>query len=85
MVLSEYHDDDEFEGIRMGRLQLVDTEGPLLECIMKRVKAPNLIWLRWKECPYSSLPSWISMKNLRILQVSGSRLETLWQHESQVN
>jgi hypothetical protein len=85
MVLSGDHDGDEFDGIQMRKLQLVDTEGSLLERILMRVKSPNLIWLCWKECPYSSLPPWILMKNLRVLQVSGYTLETLWQHESQVN
>jgi hypothetical protein len=85
MVLSEDHDDDEFEGIQMMKLQLVDTEGSLLEPILKRVKLSKLIWLRWKECPYSSLPRWIPMKNLRVLQVSGYTLKTLWELESQVN
>jgi hypothetical protein len=83
MVLSEDHDDDDFEGIQMRKLQLVDTEGSLLKRILMRVKSPNLIWLCWKKCPYSSLPPWISMKNLKVLEVSGDTLETLWQHESQ--
>jgi hypothetical protein len=87
MVLSDHddNDDDEFESIQMSRLQLVDTEGSLLEPILKRVTSPKLIWLCWKECPYSSLPPWIPMKNLRVLQVSGYTLETLWELESQVN
>ena len=85
MVLSKDHDDDDFEGIQMRKLQLVDTEGSLLEPILKRVKLPKLIWLRWKECPFSSLPPWVPLKNLRVLQVSGYRLETLWELESQVN
>ena len=79
MVLSEYHDDEAFDGIEIRRLQLVDTEGILLERILSRVKSPDLIWVCWKECPYSSLPDWIPMKKLRVLRVSGRTLKTLWQ------
>ena len=69
---SECHEDDEFDGIQMNRLQLVGTEGFLLECIEK---FPNLLWLYWKYCPYSSPPSWILMKNLRVIQLYDNTLE----------
>ena len=69
---SECHEDDEFYSIQMKRLQLVDTEGFLLEHILK---SPNILWLCWKDCPYSSLPSSIQMKNLRVLHVSENTLE----------
>ena len=87
MVLSEYQNEDpeEFDGINMRRLQLLDTEGILLERILKSVKSPDLLSLWWKQCPYSSLPSWIPMKKLRVLRVSGTTLQTLWKPESQVN
>eukprot|EP00253_Pinus_taeda_P012479 PITA_12479 len=86
MVLSECHDDDDdFDSIQMERLHLVDTEGSLLERILKSAKSPNLIWLRWNKCPYSSLPrDLIPMKKLKFLRVSGDKLETLWQQESQL-
>eukprot|EP00253_Pinus_taeda_P024809 PITA_24809 len=85
MVLRNYLDDNDFEGIQMKRLQLVDTQGTLLERIWKRVKSADLIWLRWENCPHSSLPPWIPMKNLRVLKVSGDTIETLWQQESQAS
>ena len=69
---SECHEDDEFESIQMKSLQLIDIEGFLSECILK---SPNLLWLYWKYCPNSSLPSWIQMKNLRVLQVYRNTLE----------
>ena len=66
MVLGEYNDKDdalynEDENDALGdmvrrRLQLVDTEYDFLERIWRRVKSPNLIWLRWSNCPYSFLP-----------------------------
>jgi Leucine-rich repeat (LRR) protein len=84
MDLSEYNDHkDVLGGIVMKRLQLLDTEEGILEDIMKWVKLPNLIWLRWKNCPHYVLPSSILMKNLRVLQVSGRVLKTLWEEESQ--
>ena len=72
MDSSECHEDDEFDSIEMKRLQLVDTEGFLLERILK---SPNLLWLCWKDCPNSSLPSWIQMKNLGVLQVYKKTLQ----------
>jgi Leucine-rich repeat (LRR) protein len=61
-------------------LQLLDIDGHFSELI---VPSTNLIWLRWIQCPYSSLPSRILLKNLRVLKVEGLVLKTLWQHESQ--
>ena len=71
--------------IGMTKLQLLDTEGGLLQGIMRRVYSPNLIWLRWSKCPYYSVPSWIPMESLRVLQLSGSLLRTLWEDKRQVN
>jgi Leucine-rich repeat (LRR) protein len=84
MALSEYNEiDDAFGGITMRRMQLLDTESVLVKNILTKVEFPNLTWLRWKTCPHSSMPSWISMKNLRVLQVEGKKLKTLWKKESQ--
>jgi hypothetical protein len=78
---TRYH----FLGIGAMNLQLLETEGHLLERILRRVHSPNLIWLSWRDCPYTYLPSWIPMKNLRVLKVEGRVLKTLWQGKSQVN
>eukprot|EP00253_Pinus_taeda_P012764 PITA_12764 len=83
MVMNEYHPEDLYSAIVMRRLQLLDIEGALLDPVLGMVEFPNLIWLRWNMCPSSSLPSSIPMKNLRVLQVSGGQLRTLWQDESQ--
>ena len=72
-------------GIGAMDFQLIGTEGHFLKRILRRVHSPNLRWLYWSDCPYSYLPSWIPMKNLRFLKVSGGALETLWQGKSQVN
>lgn len=65
-------------------LQLVATGDGHLKSILRRVESPNLIWLRWNNCPYTCLPSWITMKNTRVLEVSGNKLKRLWRPESQV-
>jgi Leucine-rich repeat (LRR) protein len=66
------------------KLQLLQTEGHLLERILRRVHSPDLVWLSWRDCPYSNLPSWIPVNNLRVLKVEGKVLKTLWQDRSQV-
>eukprot|EP00253_Pinus_taeda_P004329 PITA_04329 len=65
---------------RFSKLQLVATEGDDLKSILNRVKSPDLIWLRWSDCPDSCLPPWLLnlMKNVRVLEVSGKKLGTLW-------
>jgi len=73
-----------FHGVGTRGLQLLDIEGGHLERILERVQSPNLIWLRWRGCPDSSLPPWIPMKDLRVLQVHGRVLKTLWHGKSQV-
>jgi len=62
-------------GIAALKLQLLQTEGYLLERILTRVHSPNLVWLSWRDCPYSDLPSWIPMNNLRVLKVPFQLLE----------
>ena len=85
MVLGDYREDDAFDNIQMRRLQLVDTEASLLERNIMTMKSLNLIWICLNKHPNSSLPSWILMKNLRLLQVSLRALEIFWQDESHVN
>lgn len=64
-------------------VDLLDVEDGDMERILGMVRSPNVKWVRWYKCPYSSLPSWIPMKKLTFLEVSGSALETLWQGPSQ--
>jgi Leucine-rich repeat (LRR) protein len=72
-------------GADTSRLQLLSGEGNCVESILKVRQSPQLIWLCLFNCPYSSLPSWIRKKNLRVLKMSEDDLglETLWQDESQ--
>lgn len=74
-------------GYKMKNLQFLDINSgrDLLERILSVVRSPNLIWLRWRNCGHSSLPSWIPMKKLGVLEVHGGNLEMLWQEEQQVN
>eukprot|EP00253_Pinus_taeda_P029472 PITA_29472 len=69
--------------IKMRTLQLLESEGEFVEGIIRRVRSPNLVWLRWTNCPYSSLPTWIPMDHLKVLEVSGPKLKKLWLHDSQ--
>ena len=85
VVLVDYHEADAFDGIQMRRLQLVKIEASLLERSIMTMKSLNLIWICLNKHPNSSLPSWILMKNLRLLQVLGSAEEIFWKDESQVN
>jgi hypothetical protein len=62
---------------------LLDIEDGDMEHILRTVQSPNIIWIRWYRCPFSSLPCWIPMKYLKYLEVGGSALETLWQDQSQ--
>lgn len=62
---------------------LLDVEDGDMERILTRVQSPNVIWIRWYKCPFSSLPTWIPMQNLTYLEVGGRLLQTLWQGQSQ--
>lgn len=88
MFQSEYKDDDDeyafFSCYRIRKLELLDVK-VLSEHIFNGVYSPKLIWLRWYKCHLSSLPSWISMNNLWVLEVHGDELKTLREVESQVN
>ena len=57
---------------------------PVLEHIWEKVEVPNILWLSWINCPYSSLPSWIELQNVKFLQVYGSELKTLWERENEL-
>eukprot|EP00253_Pinus_taeda_P005227 PITA_05227 len=65
-------------------LKILDTENDLLECILRKVELTNLLWLTWRECPHSTLPSWVGVKNLKYLDVSDSKLNTLWEGEGEL-
>lgn len=70
--------------VKVTKLQLLDID-ILSKHVLRGVQSPNLIWLRWSACHLSSLPSWIPMENLRVLEVHGKELTTLWQPKSKVN
>eukprot|EP00253_Pinus_taeda_P036555 PITA_36555 len=74
---------DNFHPSGMEKLQLVAIEEDHLDDILSRVRPPHLIWLRWYKCSHSSLPNWISLTKLRVLEVEGSKLSTLWPYQCQ--
>ena len=57
---------------------------PVLEHIWEKVEVPKILWLGWINCPYSSLPSWIQLQNVKFLQVYGSELKTSWERENEL-
>eukprot|EP00253_Pinus_taeda_P036292 PITA_36292 len=75
---------DNFRFCGILNLQLVSAEGDYLERILMRARAPQIQWIRWYKCTHSSLPSWIPMENLKVLEVEGNKLRVLWERESQV-
>ncbi|XP_059064281.1 disease resistance protein RUN1-like [Cryptomeria japonica] len=38
----------------------------------------DLLWLRWKSFPHRSLPSWLPLTSLTVLQISSTELVELW-------
>lgn len=65
--------------ISISRLELLRTEGDCLKDILNRVQSPeHLIWLSCYCFPYASLPGWIPMERLTVLQLQGNKLKSLW-------
>ena len=71
-------------GCNLSRLQLLRAHGDIAERLFSAVQLPQLIYLRWSNCRFSTLPSSFLTRNLRVLYIEGMHLETLWQHESEV-
>eukprot|EP01018_Ginkgo_biloba_P031642 Gb_03865 [translate_table: standard] len=38
----------------------------------------DLLWLRWFECPLTSIHQWLSLENLRVLELIDGNLQELW-------
>jgi hypothetical protein len=88
-VVHENSPEQSFENLstsccNLSRLQLLRAEGYFVERVFSFGELPKLIYLRWENCPNSSLPLSIPIKNLKVLYINGENLKTLWQHESQV-
>lgn len=79
---SERRSSDRLLGIN--KLQLLEAEGDFVESILTWLRCPNLIWLSWNKCPFSSLPPSLPVRDLRVLEVNGSELQELWKPQSQV-
>lgn len=67
----------------ISNLHFLEAEGSVVESILTKVRSPKLMWLRWINCPHSSLPPWLPMHDLRVLEVAGKELKILWKCESQ--
>eukprot|EP00253_Pinus_taeda_P026710 PITA_26710 len=68
--------------LRNSNLKLLDVEDGDWLRISERLDAPNLLWLRWRKCSYSSLHK-VPLKNLRVLEVISSVLKKLWKGQDQ--
>lgn len=55
--------------VDMSRLQLLRANGDCLRNISNVLTYSDLLWLCWNDYPYPSLPSWIPIKNLRVLEL----------------
>lgn len=67
----------------ISNLHFLEAEGIVVESILTKVQSPKLMWLHWINCPHSSLPPWLPMHDLRVLEVAGKELKILWKCESQ--
>lgn len=67
----------------ISNLHFLEAEGSVVKSILTKVRSPKLMWLHWINCPHSSLPSWLPMHDLRVLEVAGEELKILWKRESQ--
>ena len=46
----------------------------------------DLVWLRWEDFPLKNVPSWLTLKNLMVLELhSAYELEQLWQDDAEVS
>eukprot|EP01018_Ginkgo_biloba_P021975 Gb_40546 [translate_table: standard] len=43
----------------------------------------DVLYLSWYDCPHGSIPSWLPMKRLQILELKRGELEGLWQSSAQ--
>eukprot|EP01018_Ginkgo_biloba_P026301 Gb_06231 [translate_table: standard] len=69
--------------IRGLQLLVVEVEDDCLKGMLNNVGG-NLVWLRWYNCPYKSIPSWLSMEKLRVLELIDGHFETFWCNSSQI-
>jgi hypothetical protein len=53
----------------MSGLQLLRAESNSVQSIFSVAQSPQLVWLSWSSCPFSTLPSWVSLGNLRVLYI----------------
>lgn len=83
-MLPKETSDDSLELFGMiSDLHFLEAEGSVVKSILTKVRSPKLMWLHWINCPHSSLPSWLPMHDLRVLEVAGKELKILWKSESQ--
>eukprot|EP01018_Ginkgo_biloba_P037774 Gb_09751 [translate_table: standard] len=63
---------------QMTELRLLLLEDACIEGQFSKLSR-ELVWLRWRYCPYDSIPSGFPLSNLRVLDVAGGKFSSLWQ------
>ena len=68
-------------------LHLLRAHGDCLGSISNLLKKSDLLWLHWNDFPNVSLPPWIPLKKLRVLEIrmATGELKTLWKRKSEVH
>eukprot|EP01018_Ginkgo_biloba_P005110 Gb_04247 [translate_table: standard] len=69
--------------LQMKELRLLLLQGASLEGDLSNL-SNNLLWLRWWDFPYESMPSNLPVKNLHILDLTRGRLITMWNNNDGV-
>eukprot|EP01018_Ginkgo_biloba_P006298 Gb_11628 [translate_table: standard] len=69
--------------LQMKELRLLLLQGASLEGDLSNL-SNNLLWLRWWDFPYESIPSNLPVKNLHILDLTRGSLITMWNNNDGV-
>eukprot|EP01018_Ginkgo_biloba_P023528 Gb_26264 [translate_table: standard] len=77
---SEFHTSS---SVRLRGLQLLVVEDDCVENKLGEL-CGDLLWLRWYNCPYNSIPSRLAMEDLRVLDLIDGRFEVLWHDDEEL-
>ncbi|KAL4197726.1 hypothetical protein AMTRI_Chr04g252550 [Amborella trichopoda] len=62
---------------KMSKLKLLFLEDTCIEGEFNKLPK-GIIWLRWRFCPYVTLPKGLPLANLRVLELEGGQFSHLW-------
>eukprot|EP01018_Ginkgo_biloba_P012382 Gb_26309 [translate_table: standard] len=66
---------------KMTQLELLILKGDCVKGDLSKL-SPQLIYLRWWDCPYESIPPTLQMSHIRVLDVRGGNFVSLWNDQS---